>query len=50
MNLNMGVHYGYSLELLSECLLILIMEAGRTQSIYRLATGWTAEGSEFESR
>jgi hypothetical protein len=24
--------------------------AGITQSVYRLATGWTAERSEFESR
>jgi hypothetical protein len=24
--------------------------AGIAQSVYRLATGWTAEGSEFESR
>jgi hypothetical protein len=25
-------------------------EAGIVQSVQRLATGWTAEGSEFESR
>jgi hypothetical protein len=24
--------------------------AGIAQSVYRLATGWTTEGSEFESR
>jgi hypothetical protein len=27
-----------------------VVRAGIAQSVWRLATGWTTEGSEFESR
>jgi hypothetical protein len=30
-------------------LLLLLVLAGIAQSVQRLATGWTAEGREFES-
>jgi hypothetical protein len=31
-------------------IIIIIIGAGIAQSVQRLATGWTTEGSEFESR